>query len=809
MIYLNKLRYYYQVEPEHVEPVTYKDIFYGIDYWFNVIPNGKNEKGKLQDFWYRDNTITKSMRADLAKAEVKTKDYVITQRFPVTFDIETNNYTERKIRKIGGKEKSFLECCEGYAYHMQILINDTIIHCKAWNEVFDVFNVLVNKLGLGETEKNAKRVCRIWDANLGFEFSFICKHLKWNRVFASRPRKPITAETKNGLFFQDALMISGTSLEKTSLMYKLPTKKTHDLDYNITRISTTKLTNDEIFYTSCDVRILAEFHRYLVKNYIDNGLDIPITKTQMLRDSIKKMFNDTEMYKGHLSFFAKRLKDLHFQTYDEYSEMIRFLFRGGYSHANHIHAEKIIENVFGWDFTSSYPYCMLFLQYPITPFKPLTNVQIDDIINMDKQGYATISKIKFTGLRPKTTHSIESISKTIEYEDAHRESEELKKKKISENWYTIFLEKTEPIIDNGRILAANHLTVWLTEIDLRNYELFYTWEKAEVLECKRAAKGFLPDYVRYPIMVYYEIKSKLKKAGQDDTTAYKLAKEMVNAAYGMMCEKLHLTDYVYAEEKGLWAVINPDEKTVDSDYLKEVFGEKCLQGKTACRNKLPAVWGIYTTALARNNLLTIVANIKEDALYCDTDSVYVKNFKKYKKLIDRYNEKVKKQNRMLIEQWNTDHKNNEKVKPIQGEFFEDLGTFDPIIKGDVYTKFKTLGAKRYLKESKKKGIEQVIAGLPKGKLKEYCEKTNQNPFEVFNNDMCIPNVKKSHCYNDKPHSRILQDIDGNTEEMHELSSCGIFEVDFSLSMSDTYLELIELGIKEKMRKFYKGEYASC
>ena len=87
MIYLNKLRYYYQVEPEHVEPVTYKDIFYGIDYWFNVIPNGKTEKGKLQDFWYRDNTITKSMRADLAKAEVKTKDYVITQRFPVTFDI--------------------------------------------------------------------------------------------------------------------------------------------------------------------------------------------------------------------------------------------------------------------------------------------------------------------------------------------------------------------------------------------------------------------------------------------------------------------------------------------------------------------------------------------------------------------------------------------------------------------------------------------------------------------------------------------------------------------------------------------------
>ena len=795
---ITKLRFYYEVEPEQIEPVQYNDMWYDRDNWKEIIPESN------EDTWYKDNMLTKCMKADLAKGNQKTKVKIYTQKFPVAFDIETTSYEEREQIM----NRSHLLCCEGYMYHAQILIDKTIIHCNKWEQVLDIFNELTNRLKCGKVEENVLKVCRVWDANLGFEFQFMCKKFDWKRVFAAKARKPITAETNGGLYFQDALMISGCSLEKTSKMYHLPTEKTHDLDYNIVRNSLTPLTNDEMNYTSCDVRILGEFHRYIIKNYVENGLDIPITKTQMLRDSIKKLFNDTEMYKGRQTFFAKRLKELHFQTYDEYSEMIRFLFRGGYTHANCLETNKIIENVFGWDFTSSYPYCMLFLEYPITPFRPLTNVTIDDIIEFDKAGYAAIFKVNFKTLRPKTAHSIESISKTIEYEEAHKKSFQLKQNGNNISWWKIFNEMTEPVIDNGRLLAANNVTVWLTEIDLRNYQKFYKWESATVLECKKAAKGLLPDYVRYPIMVYYQIKSKLKKAGLDGTTAYKLAKEMVNAAYGMMCEKLHLTDYIYVPGVSTWAAIDPDEKEVDEMYLNEVFGEKCLNSGAACRNKLPAVWGIYTTALARNNLLNIVAEIGDNALYCDTDSVYVKNYKKYKKLIERYNNKVKKDNKALLDLWNEEHKENEKVKPVEPEFFIDLGCFDPIVKNDIFVRFKTLGAKRYLKETKKGELEQVIAGLPKGKLQEYCEKNNLNPFEFFANDMIIPNVKKSHCYNDEPHERVIIDENGNSEIMKEESSVGIFDVDFSLSMSDEYMELIEMGIKEKMRKFYKGEYVS-
>ena len=800
---INKYRHYYQVTPQKVEKREYHDIFYSDNTWKDVIPTAFDENGKPREFWYRDNQMTKSNRIENERNGHKTKEYVVTQKFPVCFDIETNSITE--------KENGRLKFCQGYMYHAQILIDCYIIHCTKWNEVLDVFNVLSEKMQCGQTHKNAKKIVRIWDANLGFEFAFIARKFEWSRIFASKPRKPITAETKSGLLFQDALMISGSSLEKMSKLYELPTKKTHDLDYHKIRISTTPLSEKEIQYTSFDVRILGEFHEYLMKNYVENGLDVPITKTQMIRDSVKKLFNELEIYKGKKSFFAERVEKLHFQSYDEYSEMIRFLFRGGYSHANCQQSEKVIENVFGWDFTSSYPYCMLFSHsYPVTPFRSLTNVKIEDIIDLDKKGYATISKIEFEELRPKTQHSIESISKTIEYEKAHMKSLELQQKGQYKSWWKIYNEMVQPVIDNGRLLAANHVTVWLTEIDVRNYEMFYTWKNAKVLECKKACKGDLPDYVRFPIMVYYERKNRLKKQGLEETTEYKLSKEMVNAFYGMMCEKLHLTDYVYENESGEWVAIEPDESKVDDEYLLEVFGEKCLQGVAPCKNKLPAVWGIYTTAIARHNLLKIVATINKDALYCDTDSVYVKNYKKYKKLIERYNAAVKKNNEIMIDEWNENHKDNEKITPITKEYFLDLGTFDPIIKGAYYTRFKTLGAKRYLKESKKKGLEQTIAGLPKGKLKEYCESFSwgADPFGVFENDMQIPNTKKAHCYNDEPHEMKITDYLGNTEIMKETSSCGLFEVDFSLSMSDSYMELIEMGIKESLRKYYKGEYTA-
>lgn len=791
-----KCRHYYEVQPVSVQPRQYTDIWYDEDTWQTYIPyRTYGKQGYLQKFWYKDTGITKKHRIEQEKRGIKDTTETMVQRFPVCLDIETNSIIERD-------KKGNIVACEGYAYHMQVIIDSTIIHCRKWVQVLDVLRELSERLELGQVIKGKRYVCRCWIANAGFEFSFINRYFDWVNVFAATPRQPITAETSTGILIQDALYISGSSLENLSKTYNLPTKKVHDLDFEKVRISTTPIKDKELYYMSADVRILAEFNDWLMINYVDNGLDIPITKTQMLRDSIKKCFNDTEISKGYLSGFARRLAGLHSQSYDQYSEYMRFLYRGGYCHANCLWTESIIENVNGFDFTSSYPYCILMQQFPISRFLPTMCSTLEDVDKLDKAGYACIIKVTFYGLSNLTTHSIESISKTVEYEEAAQRAKESAK-----SAYSIYKDMVHPIIDNGRLLAADAVTVYLTELDLRVYKLFYTWDSYKIWSCKQAKKGVLPDFVRWPIMVYYTKKCKLKKAGLKDTTEYLLSKEMVNAGYGMMCEKLHLSDVIFEPKSGEWKVFFPQENKVDKEYEEEIFGKKFDGVHCACRKKLPAIWGVYTTSNARYNLLQMVYKIGDDCIYCDTDSIYINNIDKYIPLIKEYNEQVMNENRMILKQWNEMHANTEKVGTVVPELFEDIGCFE-LVDDENYKRFKTLGAKRYIKEHPDGTIEQTVAGLPKGQLQDYCAGIpwGADAFGVFEDDMELPNVKRAHKYNDKPHSRIITDYLGNSELMTEQSSCGIFDIDFSLSMSNDYVCLLKNRFELLKRKWYKGEY---
>lgn len=794
-----KCRHYYEVQPVSVPSRTYTDIWYEEDTWKTYIPyRTYGKKGYLQKFWYKDNQATKKYRIEQEKRGIKEdKTEVYMQRFPVALDIESNSYTERD-------NAGNITVCEGYAYHMQLIIDSTIIHCRKWHEVIDVLNTLHERMETGSIIKGKKYLCRVWIANAGFEFSFCNRYFEWINVFAATPRQPITAETDTGLLIQDALYISGSTLENLSKTYNLPTKKVHDLDFTKMRISTTPLKEKELYYMSADVRILAEFNDWLFLNYVDNGLDIPITKTQILRDSIKKCFNDTEIIKGKVSNFGRRLAFLHSPCYNEYSEYMRFLYRGGYCHANCLWADTVIENVNGFDFQSSYPYCILMQKFPISKFEDVKITNFEQVQKLDNSGYAVLLKVRFYGISNTTTHSIESITKTVEYEEAAKMSKEMH---ISTD--RLYKEMVHPVIDNGRLLYADVCTVWLTELDLRIYNMFYEWENYEILVSKKAKKGVLPDYVRYPIMVYYAKKTVLKKSGKKDTTEYLLSKEMVNAGYGMMCEKLHMSDIIFEPDTGKWVIFNPKPEQVDKEYFLDIFGSKFDDGYAACRKKLPAIWGVYTTANARFNLLQMVHQIGDDVIYCDTDSIYINNIDKYIPLIQEYNQRVINENKMLLFLWNETHADAGKVGKVVPELFEDIGIFELITEQNC-KKFKTLGAKRYIKQHADGTIEQTVAGLPKGKLQDYCESFpwGADAFQIFENDMELPDVKRAHAYNDKPHSRVITDYLGNSELMHEESSCGIFDIDFCLSMSNDYMKMLKNRYELLKRKWYKGEWSS-
>ena len=128
--------------------------------------------------------------------------------------------------------------------------------------------------------------------------------------------------------------------------------------------------------------------------------------------------------------------------------------------------------------------------------------------------------------------------------------------------------------------------------------------------------------------------------------------------------------------------------------------------------------------------------------------------------------------------------------------FHDLGSWE---KEYTNVKGKFLGAKRYIITDERGETKTTIAGLPKRSLLNYCEKYKKDPYEVFTNKM-VMNVEVSYknasCYNDVAHSDIVEG-----EKMMELSSVGIFPIEFTMTLNEFYLE----EIMKLKRRFAKNE----
>jgi len=623
------------------------------------------------------------------------------------------------------------------------------------------------------------------------------KHIKVTEIFAKERTTPIFFNTDKNLFFQDSLQITGCSLDKTVNEYNLKTHKTKDLDYTQPRNSMTILSKEEINYIVNDVIILNELYTWLTKNYVDNGLPIPYTKTGILRDTVKYYYKKWIMNSQYVDKRKNQwLISLMPKNFTEFNLNQKYLFRGGYTHSNIKYVDMLLTDINGVDFTSSYPACILLKKFPMTEFIECGIKDIDKIIETSEK-YAYKVWIKFKGLKSTTNHSLESISKILEYDHIEYCNKNIKK----------FIHDYGATVDNGRLMSCEGtITVYLTDLDLKLYKKYYTWKNYEILSCERSLYSELPQYLTDVVTYFYIQKAKLKKLGLDETTQYKLAKAMVNAAYGMMCEHLHLENWLYSDE---WELEKPLTKREREElYKKEIFGdyEKVKANLKPCKKFLSMYWGIWTTAHARYNLLNTLIELNDDGLYCDTDSIYCKNYEQHEKLFEKYNNKIYQKTLDYCNMYNNEHDNK-----IEYDLIKDLGEFDKINKIANYSSFKMLGAKRYIKTGLKKNndgkyylkTEQTIAGLPKTKLIELAVKTNQNVYDLFNDELKVKKCKNAHMYNDFEHTDIITDLQGHTEEMTELSSVGIFSVDFSLSLADEFTELIILFAEKNKQVEYK------
>lgn len=759
--------------------------------WTNILPTVWTPSGKpVKGMWHKDNSRKRYYTV--------ASSYLST--LPFAFDIETTKVS----RPLPGTKKMIHH---SYPYIWQALVNNTVIIGRTIDEFKQLTSIIATHLNLGihdVRDKKGKIVkksyeARFWVANLSYEFAHIHKHFKFTNVFAKKLRQPISATTEDGIIFQDALAISGTSLAGIPKQFNTPTKKLKgDLDYDKPRNTQTPLTAQERQYCINDVVILGEFSNYLQQAYIQNGLKIPQTKTGILRNDVKTAFKAIAQHKGYWDKGINSwLYSILPHTAEEFQTVQERLFRGGFTHANPAHAGKVLTDVNGVDFTSSYPAVILQKDFPMTAFVPVQPPQtLNEVANpmtYDPHSHQQVKAVSkgvytFTNLRVTRGMGVESVSKLYEYLDNGNSEEKAR------------MACGTLIVDNGKILFAGTATLHLTDADLRIFLKFYTWDKVVLTDYMVATAGKLPTYLTRIVCKYYQIKAELKdqcrknNIDPDTLVAYKLAKAMVNSAYGMMCEKLHLENPDY--NNGLWE----DEEGYRNDFAYNesfehiVFGDldKLAAGKAGIKRILSPFWGVWVTAYARENLLNMVYEIGDDAVYCDTDSIYFLNVDKHMPKIDAYNKYI----------FNLNNSWTANVPDITPAYFEDLGAFELINKDGNYTRFKTLGAKRYLKEGphldKKTNtisieIGQTIAGLPKGVLIEYSDHLNKDPFDIFEDNLTIPENfvnKNAHIYNPNPHSDIVTDEFGHTETMTSLSSVAIYPVGFSLGLADDYRSLL-------------------
>lgn len=422
------------------------------------------------------------------------------------------------ISKHGKKKRSYLELyCGfdietyttpshyGYMYIWQFSIygknGNFIIIGRTWSEFVRLIDTLIN-----DQKLSAERRLIIGVANLSFEHQFMKKHFsgRWSKTFAKEMRQPIIAELDNCIEFRDVLMITGGSLSTLAKEYTKTQKLVGDLDYSIPRNYKTPLTDTELKYCYNDVAIISEYMQYLFNTYIKTEKYIPVTKTGLLRREVKKAMKSKG--NGVKRSIMREIYRCYPPTYSLYELLMKYCFRGGYTHANIRHVGRVIDGVKSADITSSYPYTMLAYDgFPVSPLKRENPSDFWKLYNGEK--HCLIFSVIFTNLKATTDHSIESYSKCVS---------------ISNN----------AIIDNGRIRFCAQCELWLTELDFTMTQLFYKYDSMKINVLFSSVRGRLPKYLLLPLAKAYENKARMKHEGKGGSTEYALYKSLVNSAYG-------------------------------------------------------------------------------------------------------------------------------------------------------------------------------------------------------------------------------------------------------------------------------------
>lgn len=665
---------------------------------------------------------------------------------PCAFDIETTSFIDDNHEKASTM------------YVWMLGLNGLCMMGRTWEEFINVINTISGILELDETNRIIVGV-----HNLGYEFQFIRHYFEWEKVFSVDIRKPVYAITTQGIEFRDTYILSGYKLEtvgKNLHTYKVE-KMVGDLDYTKIRNSKTKLTKKEIGYCINDIKVVMAY----LQECIDTEgtiIKIPLTKTGYIRRYVKNACYGLDIKEKNYKKWDYMTLIQNLTLDPEEYIMLKRAFCGGFTHASPFYSGKICNNVMSMDLTSSYPTQLCLPKFPMSKGEKHTVTSKKNFEESIKL-YCCLFDIE-----------LENVQSKFMY-DAY----------ISRSRC---IQCVNPIMSNGRVVSADRIVITITEQDYNIIKNVYTWGKIKIGKMIRYKRGYLPkDFVR-SVLELYKNKTELKGLEGDDkngvpySVTYLSRKEMLNACFGMTVTDIVRSDIIYVDD---WAEESPD------------LNEEIEKYNTNRGRFLFYPWGVWTTACARTSVWSAIFNLKDDYIYSDTDSVKFMHPEKHMDYFEKYN-------RIITEQLNETCKHfgfpEDYVHPKNNKGNEkQLGIWDF---DGIYQTFKTLGAKRYMllyaddpRNGESSGkYSLTVSGLNKKITLPYLlKKYGSNIFTAFSDGLYIPNGytgKNTHTYIDDVQSGYLTDYQGNVARYHEYSSIHLGSSDYSLSISQEYINFL-------------------
>lgn len=566
---------------------------------------------------------------------------------------------------------------------------------------------------LYEISKNHENVlCYVH--NFSYEYSFFSNNLEFFRESSTaideknylflESNKPLFVKANN-IEFRCSYLLLNKSIKKLGVNIGL---EKLDYDYEILRTPKTEMSDDEWEYNYRDVEIMLKSVVSLCRQnqYISAVRDIPYTKTGIMRFNCEKNPDiNKEVYIGGRKKNALRQNKWYaHKEKAKDKEQLDFwesLFQGGLVYSNPKFIGNVLHDIASFDFSSDYPYQMLYRIYP-SEFIPYVGDKVKKLNQcMYKANYTNFIRRKLIKNMFNAIIVIDNIKAIYDFEPLGTS------KIIDGN----LLNGVNCKIINGKVLECNtKIKLVCTCIDYLMLKEFYTFDLIDVeyLEIARSyhtsneyktnavlyngikkseykkyvsmiesydrcnfTNDEIPDdYFRQSVNAEKDYYSRLTLA----SNIYQAVKSDLNALYGDNAQHLLREHILYNGNTKEWLKVQADFET---EYSKK-------------QQKTSYIYGLYVPAYARASILYIAKLFllnKLDVMYIDTDSIKTSDSTTADEIVNNY---------------------NNHVKDFMCKYNLDFGTLE---KERVLSHFASLGAKSYIYMASDK-IHATISGLP-------------------------------------------------------------------------------------------------